>query len=145
VSKVLLTILNEVLDDITEEMRTTQIAIEERKARVQDVQENIQRLTSQQECALYEHKQALRRSDVLRTYLNTGEHPRVLTGKMKNLSDEQERTAQSRDDADRLLARARTDLQGRQTELACAERRYTELQGWWGEVSERIANIQRTP
>jgi septal ring factor EnvC (AmiA/AmiB activator) len=144
VSRVLLTILNEVLDDITEEMRTTQTTLEEHKVRVQDVQEEIQRVTSQQECALYEHKQAMQRSEVLRTYLGRpGEYPRVLVGKMKKLSDEQERTAHSCDEVDRLLVRVRTDLQGKQTELAVAEQRYAELREWWGDVSERILSIQR--
>jgi chromosome segregation ATPase len=144
VSKVLLTILNETLDDIAEEMRLTQATLEGHQVKIQDLQEELQRATSRQQCTIYEDEQAKQRGEVLRSYLTRlGEYPRVLGGKLKKLTDAQEHTARARDEVDRYITRARTDLQGRQTQLAVAGQRAAELQKWWGEVSELIASFQR--
>jgi hypothetical protein len=146
VSKVLLTILNETLNETTEEMKSTQATLEEHKARVQDVREELRRATSQHESALYEYKQATQRKDVLSTYLSCpGEHPGLLRDKMKKLSDEWDRAAQSRAEADRLLVHVRTNLQGRQRDLAMAEEYYAKLQEGWRAVSALIESLQRIP
>lgn len=142
-SKVLLIILNEVLNDVAEAMRSTQTTIEEHQARVQDVREEIQCATGRQECAVYEYDQARQRSEVLRTYLSRlGEQPRALVGKMKKLADEQEHAAHSRDEANGYIARVRADLRSQQTQLAVAEKYYAELQKQWDEVSKLILSLQ---
>jgi chromosome segregation ATPase len=145
VDEVLLTVLNETLNEIAEEMRSAQSNIEKRQAERLRAQKEVKLAEDREKCATYEDEQATRRVEALRTYLNRlGDPPRILLSKMKKLSDEQERTARERDAAGGQIARAANDLRARHTELAVAEQRYAELQKLWGEVSEHISNAQRS-
>jgi chromosome segregation ATPase len=144
VNEVLLTVLNETLTEIAEGMRSVQAVIEKRQEEVQRAQEEVNFAEDQEECAAYEDGQAVRKAEVLRVYLSRLEKPpRVLLGKMKRLSDEQERTTHARDVAGGRVANTRSALKNKHTQLAVAEQSYMELQKQWSGVSEHIANAQR--
>jgi chromosome segregation ATPase len=141
----LLAVLNETLDELTEQQQLFQALIEEYKGNLSQAQEERHSAQSQQIRLEQQRREVVRKSELLRNYLaRLDRQPGALLRKVKRLSEEQRRIEHDLHQAETQLSNAESALRGKRERLAEAEKRSEEIRREWVEVSQHIERVGLT-
>lgn len=139
----LLAVLNETLNELTEQQQEFSTLIQQCHEEVAQAETEVVFQERQKTYFEQQRVQGARKSEVLRNYISgLKKQPCALLNKVKRLNEQQLKISEDLREVESQLVKKRTLLQSRQTQLAEAEQRSEEIRKEWNEVSEHIGLVE---
>jgi chromosome segregation ATPase len=140
VNEILLTILNETLDDLTQAMRKTQEDIEKQTEEIRKTKARAEIYEEKVKCEAYQKNQVKQQISVLTTYLNTlGKLPSSLMEKREALEKKWKRIGERSDLMEIGPSRLQEEIDENSARLDMLKQRYADIRKEWDGITRLIS------
>jgi chromosome segregation ATPase len=138
----LLATLNEILQERSEQQQQRQNDIKKSSVDVDGKRDALRKAEAQKEQAVFEDEDMQTRITELHTHYNgLIEKPQVLLNKIQQLTVEQGKSYQRREEATVIVEQSKDELRKAEVRLKFAQQKHAEASQEWREINEQIMRV----